>query len=55
VSTLRSFWNDDQGQDVIEYTLLLAFVVLGSGVIVMGGSSKGGWSSNCRSVASRGS
>jgi Flp pilus assembly pilin Flp len=53
VSTLRDFWNDDQAQDLIEYTLLLAFVVLGSGVIVMGGSSKGNWSSNnCRSVAS---
>jgi Flp pilus assembly pilin Flp len=56
VRTLRSFWNDDQGQDLIEYTLLMAFVVLGSGVIIMGGSTKGIWSSgNCRSVAAPGS
>jgi Flp pilus assembly pilin Flp len=55
VSTLRSFWNDDQGQDLIEYTLLLAFVVLGSGVIVMSGRSKDTLSSNyCRSMASSG-
>ena len=25
---LRSFWNDEQGQDLIEYTLLMAFVAL---------------------------
>jgi Flp pilus assembly pilin Flp len=56
VSTLRSFWNDDQGQDLIEYTLLIAFVALGSGVIIMGGSTSGTLSSNnCRSAASPGS
>ena len=27
METVRSFWNDDQGQDLIEYTLLMAFVV----------------------------
>ena len=25
---LQNFWNDEQGQDLIEYTLLLAFVVI---------------------------
>ena len=25
---LRNLWNDDQGQDLIEYTLLMAFVAL---------------------------
>jgi hypothetical protein len=47
MSTLRRFWDDDQGQDLIEYTLVMAFVVLGSGVIFMdtGHSPKGicGW------------
>lgn len=55
MSTLRNFWNDDRGLDLIEYTLLMAFVVLGSGVIIMGGSTKGIWSSNnCPSAASPG-
>jgi len=27
-SFLRNFWNEDHGQDLIEYTLLLAFVAL---------------------------
>ena len=27
---LKRFWQDEQGQDLIEYTLLLAFVCLGA-------------------------
>ncbi len=27
---LRNLWKDDQGQDLIEYTLLMAFVALAS-------------------------
>ncbi|MGB9455059.1 MAG: hypothetical protein WCB12_03390 [Bryobacteraceae bacterium] len=30
MSFLTSFWKDDQGQDLIEYTLLLAIVALAS-------------------------
>jgi Flp pilus assembly pilin Flp len=33
---LTNFVNDDQGQDLIEYTLLLAFVALGSAAIFIG-------------------
>ncbi len=33
---LRSFWKDDQGQDLIEYTLLLAFVALASAALFIG-------------------
>ncbi len=33
---LRNFWNDEQGQDLIEYTLLMAFVALGFGSAVPG-------------------
>jgi Flp pilus assembly pilin Flp len=43
---LRSFWNDEQGQDLIEYTLLMAFVALASAALFLGagGSIKGIWS-----------
>jgi Flp pilus assembly pilin Flp len=30
---LRNLWTDDRGQDLIEYTLLMAFVALGSCVL----------------------
>jgi Flp pilus assembly pilin Flp len=33
---LRNFWNDEQGQDLIEYTLLLAFVALASAALFLG-------------------
>jgi Flp pilus assembly pilin Flp len=42
---LRSFWQEEQGQDLIEYTLLLAFVALASAALFMGagGSIKTIW------------
>ena len=44
--TLRRFFSDDQGQDLIEYTLLLAFVALASAALFIGAgnSVKGIWS-----------
>ena len=33
---LRSLWNDEQGQDLIEYTLLMAFVALASAALFIG-------------------
>ncbi len=30
------FWNDEQGQDLIEYTLLIAFVALASAALMIG-------------------
>jgi Flp pilus assembly pilin Flp len=44
---LRRFWDDEQGQDLIEYTLLMAFVALASAALFMGagGSIKGIWTS----------
>ena len=33
---LRTFWNDEQGQDLIEYTLLMAFVALASAALFIG-------------------
>lgn len=43
---LRSFWFGEDGQDLIEYTLLMAFVAMASAAIFIGagGSIKGIWS-----------
>ena len=42
---LTTFWHDDQGQDLIEYTLLLAFVCLATAALFIssGGSLSGIW------------
>jgi Flp pilus assembly pilin Flp len=47
METMRNFWNDDQGQDLIEYTLLMAFVALASAALFIGagGSISGIWTS----------
>jgi len=44
---LRQFITDDQGQDLIEYTLLLAFVCLATAALFVssGGSLSGIWTS----------
>ena len=43
---LRNLLNDEQGQDLIEYTLLMAFVALASAALFLGAgnSIKGIWS-----------
>jgi Flp pilus assembly pilin Flp len=43
---LRNFWTDEQGQDLIEYSLLMAFVALASAALFIGAGSsiKGIWS-----------
>ena len=45
MSSTRSFWKDDQAQDLIEYTLLLSFVALASAALFVksSGSVKGIW------------
>ena len=47
-TTVTALWSDDQGQDIIEYTLLMAFVALASAALFIGagGSIKGIWSSS---------
>lgn len=47
MTLLREFWKDEQGQDLIEYTLLMAFVALASAALFKGagGAIKGIWSS----------
>ena len=41
----RLFWKDQQGQDLVEYSLLLAFVCLAgaAAIIGMGGTISGLW------------
>jgi Flp pilus assembly pilin Flp len=50
---LRGFWNDEQGQDLIEYTLLMAFVALASAALFLGagGSIKGIWQTTNNQLA----
>ncbi|MGO9255087.1 MAG: Flp family type IVb pilin [Bryobacteraceae bacterium] len=55
---LHNFWNDEQGQDLIEYTLLMAFVALASAALFLGagGSIKGIWTvTNSQLVAANAS
>jgi Flp pilus assembly pilin Flp len=42
---INQFWKEDEGQDLIEYTLLMAFVALGAASLFIGGgkSVKGIW------------
>jgi Flp pilus assembly pilin Flp len=50
---LRNLWNDEQGQDLIEYTLLLAFVALASAALFIGagGSIKSIWTTTNSQLA----
>jgi len=55
---LYNFLNDEQGQDLIEYTLLLAFVCLASAALFIsaGGSVSGIWTAtNTRLTAANAS
>ena len=49
---LRNFWNDEQGQDLIEYTLLMAFVAVASAALFLGAgnSIKGIWDGTSTSL-----
>jgi Flp pilus assembly pilin Flp len=51
--TISHFLRDEQGQDLIEYTLLLAFVCLASAALFIsaGGSVSGIWSSTNSQLA----
>jgi len=45
--TLQSLWIDEGGQDLIEYTLLMAFVALASAALFLGAGNSimGIWTS----------
>ena len=51
---LSRFWNNEQGQDLIEYTLLLTFVALASAALFMGagGSISRIWTTTNSQLAS---
>jgi Flp pilus assembly pilin Flp len=49
VTILKQFLRDDQGQDLIEYTLLLAFVTLASSALFI---NAGGNIANIWNIAS---
>jgi len=46
MSLSKHLWKDESGQDLIEYTLLMAFVALASAALFIGagGSIQGIWS-----------
>src|SRR6476646_7683999 len=48
MNRILNFLRDDQGQDLIEYTLLMAFVALASAALFLGagGSIKGIWTTS---------
>jgi Flp pilus assembly pilin Flp len=50
---LRNFCKDEQGQDLIEYTLLMAFVALASAALFMGagGSISTIWTTTNKQLA----
>jgi Flp pilus assembly pilin Flp len=51
---IYAFLKDEQGQDLIEYTLLMAFVALASAALFLGagGSIKGIWSTSNQQLES---
>ena len=48
MNNLRNFCKDDSGQDLIEYSLLMAFVALASAALFLtaGGSIAGIWTTS---------
>ena len=48
MTRILNFLRDDQGQDLIEYTLLMAFVALASAALFLGagGSISGIWTTS---------
>jgi Flp pilus assembly pilin Flp len=53
MNALRNFWNDESAQDLIEYTLLMAFVALASAALFLGagGSLSGIWTTSNSQLA----
>ena len=53
MSRLKTFWQDESGQDLIEYTLLLAFIALASASLYLsaGNSVQGIWSTASSQLA----
>jgi Flp pilus assembly pilin Flp len=54
MTLFANFFKDEQGQDLIEYTLLMAFVALASAALFLGagGSIKGIWTTTNAQLSS---
>ena len=52
--SIVNFWNDERGQDLIEYTLLLAFVALAAGAayVTIGNNISSIWSKAQKDITS---
>ena len=52
--SLKSFLRDEEGQDMVEYTLLLAFVALAAGAayVTIGNQISGIWSKAQKDITS---
>ena len=50
---ITNFWREEQGQDLIEYSLLLGFVCLAAAAIFIGAGQalQGIWSATCTVVS----
>ncbi len=53
-SVLQAFWQEEDGQDLVEYSLLLAFIALAAVALLsgIGTNIKGIWTSISCNVAS---
>ena len=53
MTLMHNLWKDEQGQDLIEYTLLMAFVALASAALFLGagGSIKTIWTTTNTQLA----
>jgi Flp pilus assembly pilin Flp len=51
---LRLFWRNEEGQDLVEYALLLAFIALAAVALLSGvrGTTRGFWSTINSTLAS---
>jgi len=51
---VKNLWNDESGQDLIEYTLLMAFIALASAAIFIsaGGSINAIWATGSTELTS---
>ena len=49
----KRFWNEEDGQDLVEYTLLLAFVALASAALFIGagGSVNSVWTAASKQLS----
>jgi Flp pilus assembly pilin Flp len=54
IQTIKSFWQEDAGQDLVEYSLLLGFLALGSLALLSsaGTSVKSIWSTISTNLSS---